>query len=101
MLLSKQTSPHVTTVMEADMTPVVRARERLKGEFARQGVKLTFTPFFIQAIVAALKADPTLCEIPAVFVTAMTDQDVLWEQLRKRGLDPDRPRHLTRAVILP
>lgn len=58
MLLSKQTSPHVTTVMEADMTPVVRARERLKGEFARQGVKLTFTPFFIQAIVAGLKAVP-------------------------------------------
>lgn len=40
--------------------------------------------------VAAMKADPTLREIPAVFVTAMTDQDVLWEQLRKRGLDPDR-----------
>ena len=58
MLLSKQTSPHVTTVMEADMTQVVRARERLKQEFSRQGVKLTFTPFFIQALVAGLKAVP-------------------------------------------
>lgn len=58
MLLSKQTSPHVTTVMEADMTQVVRARERLKDEFARQGVKLTFTPFLLQAIVAGLVAVP-------------------------------------------
>lgn len=58
MLLSKQTSPHVTTVMEADLTQIVRARERLKSEFERQGVKLTFTPFFLQAIVAGLKAVP-------------------------------------------
>ncbi len=58
MLLSKQTSPHVTTVMEADMTQVVRARERLKDEFGRQGVKLTFTAFLVQAIVAGLKAVP-------------------------------------------
>lgn len=58
MLLSKQTSPHVTTVMEADLTRVVKAREKLKGEFERQGTRLTFTPFFIQAIIAGLKAKP-------------------------------------------
>jgi hypothetical protein len=52
MVVSKQTSPHVTTVMEADLMRVVQARERLKGEFERQGVRLTFTPFFVQAIVA-------------------------------------------------
>ncbi len=59
MLVSKQTSPHVTTVMEADMTRVVQARERLRGEYERQGAKLTFTPFFVQAIVAGLKAVPS------------------------------------------
>ena len=58
MALSVQTSPHVTTVMEADMTRIVGARERLRGGFERQGVKLTFTPFFVQAIVAGLKAVP-------------------------------------------
>lgn len=58
MLVSKQTSPHVTTVMEVDLTRVVKARERLKGDFDRQGVRLTFTPFFVQAIVAGLKAKP-------------------------------------------
>lgn len=58
MVLSKQTSPHVTTVMEADLTRVVKARERLKGEFERQGARLTFTPFFLQAILAGLKVKP-------------------------------------------
>jgi len=58
MVASKQTSPHVTTVMEADLMRVVQARERLRGEFERQGVRLTFTPFFVQAIVAGLKAVP-------------------------------------------
>ena len=58
MTLSVQTAPQVTTVMEADMTRVVAARERLRGEFERQGINLTFTPFFIQAIVAGLHAVP-------------------------------------------
>ena len=58
VLASVQTAPHVTTVMEADMTRVIQARERLRGEFERQGVKLTFTHFFVQAIVAGLKTVP-------------------------------------------
>ena len=58
MVLSKQTAPHVTTVMEADMTQVVRVREQLQVEFERQGVRLTFTPFFVQAIVAGIQAVP-------------------------------------------
>jgi 2-oxoglutarate dehydrogenase E2 component (dihydrolipoamide succinyltransferase) len=58
MLLSKQTSPHVTTVMEADLTRLVQARERFRRDFERQGTRLTFTPFFLQAIVAGLKAVP-------------------------------------------
>jgi 2-oxoisovalerate dehydrogenase E2 component (dihydrolipoyl transacylase) len=58
MVLSKQTAPHATTVMEADMTGIVRAREGLRGEFERQGVRLTFTPFFLQAIAAGIRAAP-------------------------------------------
>jgi len=58
MVLSKHTSAHVTTVMEADMTRVVQAREQLRGDYERQGVKLTFTPFLVQAVVAGLKATP-------------------------------------------
>jgi pyruvate/2-oxoglutarate dehydrogenase complex dihydrolipoamide acyltransferase (E2) component len=58
MLASRRTSPHVTTVMEADMSAVVAHRMGHKAEFAAKGVALTFTAYFVQAIVAALKAVP-------------------------------------------
>jgi 2-oxoglutarate dehydrogenase E2 component (dihydrolipoamide succinyltransferase) len=58
MVSSKETSAHVTTVMEADMTRVVQAHERLGEAFAQQGARLTYTPFLIQAIIAGLRAVP-------------------------------------------
>lgn len=58
MILSKQTSPHVLTVMEADMSRVVKHRAANKEVFARDGVNLTFTAYFMVAIVAGLKAYP-------------------------------------------
>ncbi len=60
MVMSQKTSPHVLTVMEADMSRVWAHRAANKDQFARDGVKLTFTPYFIAAIVAALKAYPTV-----------------------------------------
>jgi 2-oxoglutarate dehydrogenase E2 component (dihydrolipoamide succinyltransferase) len=60
MLMSKQTSPHVLTVMEADMSRVARHRAASKERFARDGVNLTFTAYFMMAIVAALKAYPNV-----------------------------------------
>ncbi|HSO28199.1 MAG TPA: dihydrolipoamide acetyltransferase family protein, partial [Anaerolineales bacterium] len=58
MVQSKRTSPHVTTVMEVDLSRVVAHRQAHKTAFEREGVKLTFTPYFISAVVAALKAHP-------------------------------------------
>jgi pyruvate/2-oxoglutarate dehydrogenase complex dihydrolipoamide acyltransferase (E2) component len=58
MLDSKQTSPHVLTVMEADLSRVIAHRAANKGAFARDGVNLTFTAYFMQAIVAGLKTYP-------------------------------------------
>jgi pyruvate/2-oxoglutarate dehydrogenase complex dihydrolipoamide acyltransferase (E2) component len=58
MLASRRTSPHVTTVMEADMSAVVAHRSAHKAEAAAKGVLLTFTSYFVQAVVAALKAVP-------------------------------------------
>jgi len=58
MVRSKQIAPHVTTVHEADMGRVVAYQKANEAEFARQGVKLTYSAFFIQAVVAALKAFP-------------------------------------------
>lgn len=54
------TAPHVTTVMEADLTAVSVHRQANKEAFAKQGVKLTFTPYFISAIAQALQAVPVL-----------------------------------------
>lgn len=60
MLMSKRTSPHVMTVMEVDMSRVVKHRAANKAIFARDGVNLTFTAYFMQAIVAGLKAYPNV-----------------------------------------
>ncbi len=58
MVLSKHTSPHVLTVMEADMSKIVAHRAANQGGFERDGVKLTFTAYFLMAIVAGLKTYP-------------------------------------------
>jgi len=60
MVASRRTSAHVTTFFEVDMSRVVAERERLKEEFAREGVKLTFLPFIVQAAIAGLKAFPVV-----------------------------------------
>jgi 2-oxoglutarate dehydrogenase E2 component (dihydrolipoamide succinyltransferase) len=52
------TAPHVTTVFEADMTAVLSDRARRRDEFARQGVPLTLTAYFVRACVAAIRAVP-------------------------------------------
>ncbi len=58
MVRSVQTSPRAVTWMEADMSRVLAHRERHKEAFARQGVRLTLTPYFILATIAGLKAVP-------------------------------------------
>ncbi|HEX9617203.1 MAG TPA: dihydrolipoamide acetyltransferase family protein [Anaerolineales bacterium] len=58
MVMSKRTSPHVTTVMEIDLSRVVAHRQANKEALAREGVNLTFTAYFVIAAVNALKASP-------------------------------------------
>lgn len=58
MARSKHTSPHVTTIMEADLGRVAAHRQANKEAFSRDGVNLTFTSYFVFASVAALKAFP-------------------------------------------
>jgi 2-oxoglutarate dehydrogenase E2 component (dihydrolipoamide succinyltransferase) len=58
MVYSKHTSPHVTTIMEVDLSRVVAHRQANKDAFARDGVNLTYTAYFVAASVAALKAYP-------------------------------------------
>jgi 2-oxoglutarate dehydrogenase E2 component (dihydrolipoamide succinyltransferase) len=59
MVFSKHTSAHVTTVHKADMTKVVKLRDKLKGQFqAQYGFSLTFMPFVARAATAALRQFP-------------------------------------------
>jgi pyruvate dehydrogenase E2 component (dihydrolipoamide acetyltransferase) len=59
MVFSKHTSAHVTSVSEVDMTNIVRFVRTHKDEFlGREGVKLTFTPIMIEAMVKAIKDFP-------------------------------------------
>ena len=60
MAQSKQTSPHVTTVFEVDMTAVVRHREHHKELYAQRGVRLTYTPYFVMAVAKALRQVPEI-----------------------------------------
>jgi pyruvate dehydrogenase E2 component (dihydrolipoamide acetyltransferase) len=59
MVISKQTSPHVNSIDEIDMTNLVKAREKIKNDFKkREGINLTYTHFVLYAIVQALKEHP-------------------------------------------
>ena len=60
MVMSQAVSPHVLTVMEADMSRVAKHRAANKSAFERDGVNLTFTAYFMMAIVAGLKAYPNV-----------------------------------------
>jgi 2-oxoglutarate dehydrogenase E2 component (dihydrolipoamide succinyltransferase) len=61
MVLSKRTSPHVTTVHRVDMTKVAKLREKYKGQFQNNyGFSLTYLPFIARASVAALRQFPLL-----------------------------------------
>ena len=58
MVLSEHLAPHVSTIMEVDMSCVVDHRNANKDAFATEGANLTFTTYFVSASVAALKAFP-------------------------------------------
>ncbi len=59
MVMSKRVSPHVTSYVEADVTNIVKWRDKNKNSFEkREGEKITFTPIFIEAVVNAIKDFP-------------------------------------------
>jgi len=95
MVESLQTSAQLTTVVEADVTAIARLRDRIKAAFeAREGVKLSFLPFFALAAVEALKAHPKL---NAVIDTA--SGTVSYHDAEHLGIAVDTDRGLMVPVI--
>ncbi|MFM2266692.1 MAG: hypothetical protein RL757_132 [Bacteroidota bacterium] len=61
MVMSKHTSPHVTSFVEVDVTNLVLWRNRIKGEFkAKYGENITFTPVFLEAVAKAIGDYPLI-----------------------------------------
>ncbi len=61
MVMSKHTSPHVTSFVEADVTNIVNWRNAIKGEFQKNhGEKITFTPIFMEAVARAIRDFPLI-----------------------------------------
>jgi 2-oxoglutarate dehydrogenase E2 component (dihydrolipoamide succinyltransferase) len=95
MIESLQTSAQLTTVVEVDVTSIARLRDRAKAAFeAREGVKLTFLPFFAQAAVEALKVHPVL---NAVINTE--SQEITYHAAEHLGIAVDTERGLMVPVI--
>ncbi|MBI3536418.1 MAG: 2-oxo acid dehydrogenase subunit E2 [Chloroflexi bacterium] len=70
MVRSKTIAPHVTSVHEADMSRVLAHQKANEADFAKQGARLTFTAYFVQAVVAGLKDWP-------IVNASYTDQGVM------------------------
>ena len=61
MVMSKHTSPHVTSFVEVDVTNIVNWRNRIKNEYqSKYGEKITFTPIFIDAVVKGIRDFPMI-----------------------------------------
>jgi 2-oxoglutarate dehydrogenase E2 component (dihydrolipoamide succinyltransferase) len=93
MMESLHSSAQLTTVVEVDVTRIARLRQRAKGAFeAREGVKLSFLPFFARAAVEALKAHPV--------VNASTDgESITYHDSENLGIAVDTERGLMVPVI--
>jgi 2-oxoglutarate dehydrogenase E2 component (dihydrolipoamide succinyltransferase) len=92
---SPQASAQPTTVVEADVTAIVRLRDRTRAAFeAREGVKLSLLPFFALATVEALKVHPSL---NAVIDTA--NGTVMYHDAEHLGIAVDTERGLMVPVI--
>lgn len=73
------TSPHVTTVFEIDLSAIVAHRKAHKEQFAKQAVKLTFTPYFVAATALALQEEP-------VINARWTDDGLFYHHIQNIGM---------------
>ncbi|MDP4506198.1 2-oxoglutarate dehydrogenase, E2 component, dihydrolipoamide succinyltransferase [Nonomuraea turcica] len=95
MVESLQTAAQLTSVVEVDVTKIARLRAKAKDDFfRREGVKLTFTPFFAMAAVEALKQHPKL----NATINNETNE-VTYFDVENLGVAVDTERGLLAAVV--
>ncbi|NUT11275.1 MAG: dihydrolipoamide succinyltransferase, partial [Nonomuraea sp.] len=95
MVESLQTAAQLTSVVEVDVTKIARLRAKAKDDFyRREGVKLTFTPFFAMATVEALKQHPKL----NATINNETNE-VTYFDVENLGIAVDTERGLLAAVV--
>ena len=93
MVESLQVSAQLTTVIEVDVTKIARLRDRSKATFeAREGVKLSFLPFFAVSVCEALKQHPVLN-------SSVEDDQVIYHGAEHLGIAVDTERGLLVPVI--
>jgi len=93
MMESLQSSAQLTTVVEVDVTAIARLRERAKRDFeAREGVKLSFLPFFALAAIEGLKVHPKLNAV-------LEGDQVTYHDAEHLGVAVDTERGLMVPVI--
>ncbi len=93
MVESLQVSAQLTTVIEVDVTKIARLRERSKATFeAREGVKLSFLPFFAVAVCEALKQHPVLN-------SSVEGDQIIYHGAEHLGIAVDTERGLLVPVI--
>jgi 2-oxoglutarate dehydrogenase E2 component (dihydrolipoamide succinyltransferase) len=95
MVESLKVSAQLTTVVEADVTKIARLRDQAKADFqAREGVKLSFLPFFALAAVEALKIHPKLNAV----INSETNE-VTYHDVENLGFAVDAEKGLMVPVI--
>ncbi|MBM7825529.1 2-oxoglutarate dehydrogenase E2 component (dihydrolipoamide succinyltransferase) [Arcanobacterium pluranimalium] len=93
MIESLETSAQLTTVMEVDVTRIVALRAKAKDAFtAREGVKLTYLPFFIKAATEALKAHP-------IINSSVEGSEIVYHNVEHVGIAVDTEKGLFVPVI--
>ncbi|WP_067780563.1 2-oxoglutarate dehydrogenase, E2 component, dihydrolipoamide succinyltransferase [Actinomyces vulturis] len=93
MIDSLQTSAQLTTVVEVDVTKIAALRAKAKNDFlAKNGTKLTFLPFFVQAATEALKSHPKIN-------ASIDGKNVTYHDVEHIGIAVDTPRGLLVPVV--
>lgn len=93
MVKSKQTSPHVTTFEDIDMTELVTFRNQIKKEFREMyGVNITYMPFIVKACCIALKEYPTIN-------ASLTEKEIIVKNYYNIGIAVARDEGLIVPVI--